>query len=148
MAYDRADWHYGGDYPKDLPPENGGTHIGVFLAWAINHGLEGELHQTNSQASLAAVRQRRMTGREFLEKECDEKFWETDLNEEGNAFATFYYQSDAYFYDYEMTLAKGLPTLYHVADSWQNYDRMAAVIDRRFAAWKRRQQRKWWQFWR
>ena len=44
MSYDRADWHYGGDYPKDMPPENGGTHIGIFLAWAIIHHLEGDLH--------------------------------------------------------------------------------------------------------
>jgi hypothetical protein len=29
MSYDRADWHYGGNYPKGLPPENGGTHIGM-----------------------------------------------------------------------------------------------------------------------
>lgn len=30
---DRADWHYDGQYPKGLPPENGGTHIGMFLVW-------------------------------------------------------------------------------------------------------------------
>lgn len=30
--YDRADWHSGGDFPKDLTDEAGGTHIGMFLA--------------------------------------------------------------------------------------------------------------------
>ncbi len=45
MAYDRADWHYGGDFPEGLAPECSGTHIGMFLAWAIQRGLEGELHR-------------------------------------------------------------------------------------------------------
>jgi hypothetical protein len=27
MAYDRADWHYSGNYPPDLPPENGGRTL-------------------------------------------------------------------------------------------------------------------------
>ncbi|WP_262497415.1 DUF7832 domain-containing protein [Pedobacter caeni] len=27
--YDDASWHYGGDFPKDLPQINGATHIGM-----------------------------------------------------------------------------------------------------------------------
>jgi hypothetical protein len=109
MAYDRADWHYGGDYPEGLPTENGGTHIGMFLAWAIMNGLEGEFHRKESPASLAAVRARQMTGCQFLFKECDEKFWDEDLSAEGNEFAKYYYdgtdgQGGTYFEDYESAL--------------------------------------------
>jgi hypothetical protein len=110
----------------------------MFLAWAIQRGLEGEFHRVESSAALAAVRERRMTGRDF--SECEEKFWEEDLSEEGNAFAKAYYQregSQGYISDYDATLGPGLPSLYHVADSWENFDRVAAVIDRRYAEWKR-----------
>jgi hypothetical protein len=31
MAYDRADWQ--SDFPDDVPEENGGTHVGMFLAF-------------------------------------------------------------------------------------------------------------------
>jgi hypothetical protein len=149
MAYDRADWHYGGEeYPKDLPAENGGTHIGLFLAWAINQGLAGGLHQLESQEALKAVRDRTMTGREFLANLCDEKFWDTDLNEEGNAFATYYYASNRYFVDYEATLAENLPTLYHVVDNWENYDKLAPVLDRRYSEWRHPRKKKWWHFWK
>lgn len=152
MAYDRADWHYGGNYPADLPPENGGTHIGTFLAWAIHRGLEGTLHRESSQAALAAVRRREMTGCQFLFDQCDEKFTDEDLNEEGNAFAKAYFgpaASGAYVTDYEATLLNGLPSLYHVEDSWRNFDRIAPVIDRRYAEWKRPPApRPWWRFWR
>jgi hypothetical protein len=143
MAYDRADWHYGGDYPEELSPGNGGTHIGIFLAWAIIHHLEGALHREESQLALAAVRERRMTGREFLFQECDEKFWEEDLNDEGNEFTAWYYDTDdGYFGDYERVLSAGLETLYHVADTWDNYDKLSPVIDSRFAEWRAQAGRK------
>jgi hypothetical protein len=129
MSYDRADWHYGGDFPKDLPPEAGGTHIGMFLAWAILRGLEGELHRDASAHSLDAVRERRMTGRDFLMRECDEKFTDEDLNDEGNAFTEAYFQTDV--------LGDSLPSLYHVEDTWANFDKLALVLDRRFAEWRR-----------
>src|SRR5208283_1490800 len=91
MAIDRADWHYGGDFPEDLPPEAGGTHIGMFLAWAIMNNLESVIQQEQAQEHLAAVRERRMTGCAFLFKVCDEKFCDADLSDEGNAFAQWYY---------------------------------------------------------
>ena len=141
MAYDRSDWHYGGDFPADLSPEAGGTHIGMFLAWAITRGLEGEFHRRESLSALEAVRNRQTTGREFLTNECDEKFWEEDLSDEGNAFAKSYYQKEGaggYLADYAEILGNGLPSLYHVADSWSTFDRLVPVLDQRYADWKRR----------
>lgn len=92
MAYDRANWHYGGHYPDDLPPENGATHIGMSLAWAIHRGLEGAIHHDHvtAEEALGAVRTRQMTGREFLVQQCDKKFCEDDLSDEGNRFAQHY----------------------------------------------------------
>ena len=89
MSYDRADWHYGGDFPKDLPTENGGTHIGMFLAWAIMNNFEGAHHVDHSQDSIRQVRERRMTGRQFLIKECDENIWDEDPSDLGNGFAKY-----------------------------------------------------------
>jgi hypothetical protein len=139
MSYDRADWHYGGKYPKGLPHESGGTHIGMFLAWAIINGLEGEDPQDDCPASLAAVRARQMTGRQFLFRECDEKFTEADLSEEGNAFAQHYHSSPEWHYlkDYERFMAVGLPSMYHVEDTWDNYDKIAALISQWFVEWRR-----------
>ena len=71
MAYDKADWHSGGKFPSDLPPENGGTHIGFFLAWIIQHDLIGEFHTQESSHAVEAVKCRRMTGRDFLFQQCD-----------------------------------------------------------------------------
>ena len=136
MKYDDASWHYGGDFPKDLPAEAGATHIGMFLAWAILRDMVGELHQDDCADSLEAVRSRKMTGAAFLIQECDEKFTDEDLSDLGNAFAGVYYEAD-YIDDYCAVFSEA-DTAYHVGDTWANFDRIAPVLDRRLAEWRER----------
>jgi hypothetical protein len=46
-------------------------------------------------------------------------------------------------------LAAGLPSFWHVADTWDNYEKIAPVITRSFDEWKNPPRRKrWWQFWK
>ncbi len=146
MAYDRADWHYGGDYPEGLPLENAGTHIGLFLAWIIKNNLEGEFHQKESCENLIKVRNEEISGRDFLIDMCDEKFWEEDLSEEGQSFTNHYYESDLYLNDYDSALSSNLETLYHVENSWDNYHKLAPLISAAYDKWKK--PKKFWQFWK
>jgi len=41
----------------------------------------------------------------------------------------------SYLADYERTLGTGLPSLYHVAPTWENYAKLEPVIDRRYQGW-------------
>ena len=152
MSYDRADNDYSTEN-EPLPPGHAATHIGMFLAWAILNGLENGFHQQHSAELLAKVRRRELTGRQFFEAVCHGKFAEKDLNVEGNAFARRYYADETgergdYFADYKRVLVKGLPSFWHVADTWENYDKLAPVINRRFEAWKNPRKKRWWQFWK
>ena len=138
MKYDDASWHYGGKFPKDLPPEAGATHTGMFVAWALLNGLAGEIYSTDFPDQIPKLVSRSLTpGRFFLEA-CDGKFTDDDLNEEGNAFAQAYFDFEKghYIADYEGSLGKSVPDLYHVEDSWENFDRLRPVLDRRLADWK------------
>lgn len=150
MAIDRIDWHSGGDFPDDMPEENGGTHIGMYLAWIINNDLHGEVHRgAGSSEAVRKLKRREITGLDFLVEQCDTKFWEADLNDEGKAFTDHYYSNDQtakYVDDYAETLAKGLPTVYHVQNTWENYDKLAKVIDKRYKEWRSMGRKKWWQF--
>ena len=138
MAIDRIDWHGESAEQVGFPYENGGTHIGIYLAWIINNQLEGEFHQEESANELEQLRTRQMTGRQFLINMCDEKFWEEDLNEQGFEFTHAYYESHQYFKDYDETLvdARGLTDTYAVDDTWDNYDLMAVVISQKYAQWQ------------
>lgn len=152
MAYDRADFDYSSE-AEPLPKGHAATHIGMFLAWAALHGLLNEFHEKQSPELVAKLRGRQITGRQFFEAACKEQFAEKDLTVEGNAFAEHYYRDAsgercAYFADYKKVLARGLPSFWHVADTWQNYDKIAAVIDKRYEDWKNPPKKRWWQFWK
>ena len=133
---DRADWHYGGNYPNDLPPENGGTHIGMYLAWIILRGLGSEELVQHSGDTYNWVRNREVTGRDLLLTKLDEKFFDELLSEEGKAFTRSYYETNGFANDYDRVLGGDLPSLYHVQNTWENFDKLAPVLDERLAAWR------------
>ena len=152
MAYDRADFDYSTE-AEPLPKGHAATHIGMFLAWAALHGLLNEFHEKQSPELVAKLRGRQITGRQFFEAACKEQFAEKDLTVEGNVFVEYYYRDvsgerGAYFDDYKRVLAAGLPSFWHVADTWQSYDKIAIVIGRRYDEWKNPPKKRWWQFWK
>lgn len=162
MKYDDASWHYGGNFPDDLPNVAGATHTGMFVAWALINGLAGPIHTEEFPEALNGLMERRVTPGQFFIEECDGKFTDEDLTDEGNDFAKAYFDftTGVYLTDYEGALATNLATLYHVPDTWENFDRLAPIINRRFEDWKagtletndpNRQEnttkKPWWQFW-
>lgn len=136
MFIDRLEWHAQADLPADSSREQGCTHIGMFLAWALLSGHAGEIHRRGLAEALTALRARHLTGHELLVTQCGGRLTEDDLDEEGNAFADAYYRAP-YLQDYADVLARDLPSLYHVADTWENYDQIAPVITRAFEAWRK-----------
>jgi hypothetical protein len=136
--YDDASWHYGGDFPKDLPIEAGATHTGMFLAWALLAGLGGELHDDETPNLFEQLRARTITPGAFFMSACDGKFTDEDLNDEGNAFAQdyFVFETGLFLHDYETTVGADLPDLYHVPDTWGTFEQVKSVLDQRFHEWK------------
>ena len=141
MKYDDASWHYGGDFPEDLPEEAGATHIGIFLAWMILNGLASDELLEEVEESVTALRDRKTTGAAILMNDLDEKLSDADFNDEGNAFAIAYYQGEnddsKYVDDYLEAVGVDMESLYSVPDTWKSYDAVAELADKRFAAWKK-----------
>jgi hypothetical protein len=141
-SIDRIDWHSGGDFPKNLPAENGGTHIGMYLTWIIDNDLIGQMHLDESADAIKKVKARQITGRDFLIEMCDEKFWADDLNEEGLKFTKHYYQSEGEGYglfldDYDETLGQNTTSLYEIENTWDNYNKLKPILDKRYADWRK-----------
>jgi hypothetical protein len=57
-------------------------------------------------------------------------------------------ENGRYLADYEDTLCKGLPSLYHVKDTWDNYYKIKVIMDARFLTWKKKSKPKPWIFWK
>ena len=134
MKYDDASWHYGGNYPGDLPEQNAFTHIGMFLAWALLNGLGGELHSHESKDELESLQACRIMPGVYFRRNCDGKLTDEDLSDKGNRFAEMYYEK-SYFRDYVSTLATELESPYHVEDTWENFEKISQVVSRRFDVW-------------
>jgi hypothetical protein len=139
MKYDDASWHYGGDFPSELPDDAGATHTGMFVAWALLSGLAGDIHVTEFPESIEKLRSRSVTPGQFFLEVCDGKFTDEDLSDEGNAFAQAYFEFEkgSYVSDYQRVLVGDLPSQYHVSDTWENFDRLRSVLDKRLEEWRR-----------
>lgn len=136
MKFDDASWHYGGKFPKGLPKENGGTHIGMFLTWIIEHDLISRAHLESSREEVELVRTKKMTGREFLFAVCDEKFTDEDLAPLGRKFTRAYFDDGKYIDHYLKTFGvKDDGSVYTVKDTWENYALLRPHLERAFARW-------------
>ena len=142
MKYDDASWHYGGDFPADLPAEAGATHIAMFVAWAALNGLASSCHTEDAVDELTALKRRDLTPTEWFILVCDGKFTTEDLSDQGNAFALAYYGSGeglhskagAYLDDYCGTFPTE-KSIYEVRDSRASFDARSPWISSRLQAW-------------
>lgn len=140
MIYDKIEWHINGDFPKGLKPESAGIHTGMFLEWIINNDLISDFHLKESLNSIDLVKNRMMDGLTFLIKECDSKFTDEDLNNEGNKFAFYYYADDNDYCDYIDDYAnvfKDHTSLYSVENNLKNYNLIEQVISKKYGLWEK-----------
>ncbi len=125
IVYDKAKYHYDGEFPADLEIEHGFVHTGMFLGWLIDHDLYSDWFRQELAGYISAFKAREMSGAKVFQA-CDGVLLDDMLNEEGNQFAQYYFDFNrgSFLRDYEGLLAQGLPSVYHVADSWSNYERL------------------------
>ena len=133
--YDNAKIHFLGNFPESLPIEQAYVHIGMYLGWIIENELFSEYFE--DEAGIQVYR--------FHRKEISctilSELWDGYLgfelfNRQGNLFTYYYYGGGIYRKDYTDLLAGSLPSIYHVQDTWANYDKMKAKISERFVQWK------------
>ena len=135
MKYDDASYYVGGGIvPNDLPTEASGTHIGMYAAWAFLSGLGSK----DFPELLSRFVSREETPGAIFMDDMDEKLADAWLNDEGNSFTESYYKVDPvhFFADYEEILCKDIETIFHVADTWDNFDRLKPRLDRRLNEWQ------------
>lgn len=145
MKYDDAEYYFL-NFERDLDNEAAGTHLGMYLAWAILRGLGSD--EYNEPGSVRdQLRQRTTTGQTVLFDHCDGKLFSDDFNELGNAFTQAYYEKH-FSKDFSRVFQKDLPDTgcpladaCSLPDTWTNFDRMAAVLDQRFKQWQEVRQR-------
>jgi hypothetical protein len=130
---DDASWHYGGDFPAGLPDDNGGTHIGMFLGWAIDNNLINKQTIADFPEVIDVFKQKKMTGREILFKYFDGKLSGGDLAPAASKFAANYYAKD--FLKAYSAILPSPKGVYGVTDSWHNFDKVNSMLKLSFRQW-------------
>ncbi len=132
---DQAKTHFMGNFPDFLPIENAYTHIGMYLGWIIDNDLFSEYFEDESEIQIYRFKNRQISCT-ILSEIWDGYLGNDLLNETGVSFTKSYYQGGKYFDDYNEYLAKNYASMYHVDDSWSNYEVIAKRITERFEDWK------------
>ena len=138
MKYDDMTWHTEGDFPAGISPSAAAIHIGIFTIWAWKHGLGGDSFSEFADEISDILGKKELPPSEISIKFCDGKLTDEDLNEEGNEFASWYYEDDKTGYgdDYKKLLAGNLPSFYHVSDDWNSYAKMENRLNEVYKKWK------------
>ena len=144
IVYDKAKYHYQGDFPEDLPIDQAFVHTGMFLGWIIERNLCSQEFEEESQDEIKQFKLRQMTGTEIY-MNWDGVLADDMLNDEGNQFTMYYFNHDEdwkYINDYSNVFIDEGETLYHVQDTWDNYFKLKEVIDNSYNFWKDNLQNK------
>jgi hypothetical protein len=138
FPYDAASWHYESDeYPKDLPPDAAFTHLGIYLGWAIERDLISDALKERCADAIEKIRKRKLMPSEAFRICCVDEFTRDHLNDRGNAFTKKYYLPGWKYYYHEdfHTLSGNEISGFYMPDTWENYERIKAAIDKRYQEW-------------
>ena len=110
-------------------PDRAAMHIGVFLAWCVNHELISEQVRRRHEGLLIKVKLRELDGSDLLLRIAGGQLSEDLLSESGTKFARAYYRD--YLGDYAAALGLDPEHPYDVEDSWSVYDQIAPLLTRK-----------------
>ena len=152
---DDASYHLESIEEKELPidPINAYNHMAIYLRWCMEHDLMGEefLAEYGEVVEKVKADSASVDLREFIRDELDGCLFSVLFNQQGRAFAGYYYgEGDSPYYPADVddnALRFFGPERYH-SDEFQDeaylfipfdedyYQAMAEVIEERFANWQ------------
>ena len=152
---DDASYHIESIEEKELPidPINAYNHMAIYLRWCMEHDLMGEdfLAEYGEVVEKVKADSASVDLREFIRDELDGCLFSVLFNQQGRAFAGYYYgEGDSPYYPADVddnALRFFGPERYH-SDEFQDeaylfipfdedyYQAMAEVIEERFTNWQ------------
>jgi hypothetical protein len=138
--FDKAKWHINERFPDNLDPYQSYIHTGLYVAWLIDNNLFEEDFKNDHIDSIQKHLDRRSTPVEFYELQLDGVFDSEGLIQEAVKFTKDYFDFEKgnYINDYISTLdtENRAASIFHISDTWENYDRLKPILDKRLHDWK------------
>ena len=155
IGMDDVSYHIENLEEKELPidPINAYNHMAIYLRWCMEHDLMGEdfLKEYSEVAKQVKADPASVDLREFIRDELDGCLFSVLFNQQGRAFAGYYYgEGDSPYYPADIddyALKYFGPSRYHSNEFQQEaylfipfdekyYQTMAQVIEERFENWQ------------
>jgi hypothetical protein len=134
-VYDLAKNHFLGDFPSSLPIEKAYLHIGIYMGWVIENGLFSEYFEDEASTEIYRF-SRREIGCIILAEIWNGALSHELFNDQTNLFTFYYYAGGIFKKDYTEVLVKSHKTIYHVEDTWENFDKISKRMSERYNEWK------------
>ena len=140
IVFDKAKWHINKDFPKDLDHYQSYVHSGMFICWLVDNGFLNEEFKKELRQQIIDFKNRLTTPSKFYEDYFDGVFSSDGFEMKAVNFSKAYfdYKDGQYVNDYLQTfdLNNELPSIFHVTDTWENYDKLKNIITFRYNEWK------------
>lgn len=134
-VYDLAKNHFLGKYPAALPIEKAYLHIGIYLGWIIDNQMYSDYFEEEASTEIYRF-SRREIDCIILAEIWDGALCQELFSVEANMFTYYYYAGGIFKKDYLEVLVEKDETIYHVQDSWENFEVISKRISKRFKDWK------------
>lgn len=132
--FDKAKWHLDGNFPTHLNHYQTYVHTGFYIGWLVLNNLISDEFRIESKEAIQEFLDKKITCVKLYEEQQDGVFTSDDVNEKGFKFTKDYFdfETGKYLIDYEETLATNLPSLFNVQDTWENFEMICKIIDKRY----------------
>jgi hypothetical protein len=105
------------------------------MGWIIEHKLYSEYFEDEASTEIYRF-SRREIGCIILAEIWNGALSHELFNEQANLFTFYYYAGGIFKKDYNEVLVKSHKTIYHVEDTWENFEKLSKRMTERFNEWK------------
>lgn len=139
-VFDKAKWHFGADdFPPQLDAYQGYIHTGYYIGWLAKKGFLNMEEMPDLQHSIDLLEKNSISPVAIYREMMDGVFSSEDIIPQILSFTREYFDFDRgdYLRDYEVALGAGLPSLYYVKDTTENFEKIFLVIEESYNGWLR-----------
>lgn len=145
VVFDKAKWHLNEDFPKELPHYQSYVHTGLYICWLLEVNLYEQDFKNQHSEAIQQLLSHQRTPAQFYEQILDGVFDSDGLTQEAIQFTTDYFDfsNGKYVQDYLAIYdsTETMPTIFHVADTWENYDKLKDTLNKRLEEWRKKRSR-------
>jgi len=146
VIFDKAKWHINEMFPNELDNFQSYVHTGLFICWLVDKGLIEKEFEIENELDIAKLRQREVSPATFYHDCLDGVFTSDGLTADGIEFTKLYFdfEKGKYLSDYLNVLdpTNKSNSIFHVTDTWDNYDRLKKVIDSTYDSWTKERRKE------